>query len=322
MDLKVMQPKVQIMPVCEALSGNTYIYLCCIKNIFSNVAGDRNSFSLTVSLKAGKTMFEIMSLPPVEEVAGKAHNEKRNEKKSERVRRFGRGGGSKREWWEQNMKQGEARKQRFVSSEGAVRMLVVGVKDVERDVDQRNVERELVKGYVERDIAQKNIERDVAQENIESNIAKENVERDVDQGDVKRDVAQGNDALKDIHSKTTKNLDDQPFELKIEELDTIERLHVKTNPSGSQGTAHSHTPAGQQMQHIKKEDESMDGYFEHERGGEEFAPPDQRLMGCLFCVLLSLAILALLLSSLFVVPWGSWFQSEEEKTCPCSCLSD
>ena len=43
-DLMVMQPKVQIMPVCEALSGKTYIYLCCFENILSNVAGDRTSF--------------------------------------------------------------------------------------------------------------------------------------------------------------------------------------------------------------------------------------------------------------------------------------
>ena len=66
-------------------------------------------------------MFEIMSLPPVEEVARKAQDGKINEKKLKRLRSFGEG--SKREWWVQNMK-GEVRKQRSVSSEAAVRTLM------------------------------------------------------------------------------------------------------------------------------------------------------------------------------------------------------
>ena len=71
----------------------------------------------------------------------------------------------------------------------------------------------------------------------------------------------------------------------------------------------------------------MEGYIGHERGEgvvsqAEFAPPDQRLMFYILCIILSLVMLAFLLFLLFVAPLGSWFQSEEEEACTCSCLSD
>ena len=70
-----------------------------------------------------------MSLPPVEEVARITRDRKINEKKPERLRKFG--GGSKREWWVVNMK-GETRKQRSVSSEPARMLVEVNGKNHQR----------------------------------------------------------------------------------------------------------------------------------------------------------------------------------------------
>ena len=298
-----------------------------------------------------------MSLPPVEEVAGKAGDEK----KSERLKSFG-GGGSKREWWVQNMKgkgskqrflsregavrlvevngngskgEGDSKKhetgnqQRFVSSsEGVVRMLVLGGEDTERDVDQGNFgESGNVhngkEGQMDGDLKKGKDVGMILAGNIDTNM--------ILGGNKETSIMDEQNTHKDTHSKTTKKPDDHPFELKIEELDTIERLHVKMDPrDGGQRRTHLLNPESQIEKVEKIQSKSMagmEGYIMHERGEgvvsqAEFAPPDQRLMSYLLCIFFSLVMLALLLSSLFVLPWASWFPLEEETACPCSCPSD
>ena len=306
-------------------------------------------------------MFEIMSLPPVEEVARKAQDGKINEKKLKRLRSFGEG--SKREWWVQNMK-GEVRKQRSVSSEAAVRTLMEVNGNGEKGEKERDWKKQKTvmpggskqrfvssEGVVRMPVARvKDIETKVGEENVEASRKIQNekegeMEKDLKKckvesmmgGNVETLIEQCN-THKDTFFKTTKKLDDQPFELRIEELDTIERLHVMMDPSGCDGEAHAQSSgASEQIKQIEKEDDKIQTkstgkveYIGHENervesalSQAEFIPPDQWMMAsCLFCILLALAILTLLISFLFVAPLGSWFQLEEEETCPCSCPSD
>ena len=258
-------------------------------------------------LRRGTQVFEIMPLPPVEEVGGgeraryreieRARDGKRNEKKSG-LRRFG---GTKKEWWVENMKKGEMRKKRFVSSEGAVRMLVV--EDVERKKIRKGNEEGIGKDW----------------------------RKDERKVEGMKDTTQ-----EEKHKQTTRNHDDELLELKIEELDSIERIHVKLDASANTRPAQPYNSASGQTNQMTKEDNiqtkriSTIGDIEHERrksvqsrcpGQEEVAPP-HHLKAYLLCIFLSLALLALVVSSVLVAPLGSWLQVEaEEEACPCSCTS-
>ena len=299
--------KVHLIPVCKGLVTHLFGIL---ENTLLIVMVD----ILTMDkLRRGTQVFEIMPLPPVEEVGGgerardreieRARDGKRNEKKSG-LRRFG---GTKKEWWVENMKKGEMRKKRFVSSEGVVRMLVV------EDVDQGDVE-----------------EGKKIQNGNEEGICK-NWKKDERKVEGMKDTTQ-----EEKHKQTTRNHDDQLLELKIEELDSIERNHVKLDASANTRPAQPNNPASGQTNQMTKEDKIQTksirtiGDADHERrksvqsrcpGQEEVAPP-HHLKAYLLCIFLSLALLALVVSSVLVAPLGSWLQVEgEEEACPCSCTS-
>ena len=293
--------KVHLIPVCKGLVTHLFGIL---ENTLLIVMVD---FLTMDKLRRGTQVFEIMPLPPVEEVGGgeraryreieRARDGKRNEKKSG-LRRFG---GTKKEWWVENMKKGEMRKKRFVSSEGAVRMLVV--EDVERKKIRKGNEEGIGKDW----------------------------RKDERKVEGMKDTTQ-----EEKHKQKTRNHDDQLLELKIEELDSIERIHVKLDASANTRPAQPYNSASGQTNQMTKEDKIQTksirtiGDVEHERrksvqsrcpGQEEVAPP-HHLKAYLLCIFLSLALLALVVSSVLVAPLGSWLQVEaEEEACPCSCTS-
>ena len=56
------------------------------------------------------------------------------------------------------------------------------------------------------------------------------------------------------HKQTTRNHDDQLLELKIEELDSIERINVKLDASANTRPAQPNNPASRQTNQMTKEE--------------------------------------------------------------------